>query len=97
MTFLGAKVQLTQCGDQLRGHGHVYGRANRIQGQALALLPQVRGPVCGGVQAGGMASVANRKDEKRRTGCFERIGRVLGHRERREAFAIYAAGLLRLV
>ena len=41
-----------------------------------------------------MASIANREGEKRLQGYFERIGRVLGRRERREAFAIYAAGLL---
>ena len=41
-----------------------------------------------------MASIANREGEKRLQGYFERIGRVLGRRERREAFATYAAGLL---
>ena len=65
-----------------------------LRGASLILLPQVLGPVCRDVRAGGMASIANREGEKRLKGYFERIGRVLGRRERREAFTIYAAELL---
>src|SRR5512145_76733 len=41
-----------------------------------------------------MATIADREGKRRLEDYFERIGRVLGRRERREAFAIYAAGLL---
>jgi SRSO17 transposase len=41
-----------------------------------------------------MAYVFKRDGEQRVLAYFDRIGRVLGRRERREAFAIYATGLL---
>src|SRR5688572_1417459 len=43
---------------------------------------------------GGMPELMNAVAQRRLIGFFDRIGAVLGRSERREAFAIYAHGIL---
>ena len=41
-----------------------------------------------------MANLMNAAAERRMSGYFDRIGRVLGRKGRRESFALYAEGIL---